>query len=254
MNTLRITAIAMLTCLPLLACGKKDPPPTTDAGAEPTTMIGKAVKEATDEARKDLATENIDLSATGHPDAEITPAGDLLIAGKAVAVNAEQRALLLEYRRHVMLIAEAGIGIGLEGADLAGKAVTEALKGIFTGKPDQVEQKIEAEAEGIKQSVQILCDRLPALKATQDKLAASLPEFKPYAEMDQHDIDECMSENGNGDGEVRREAVREEIREGIREGIRETVRGTVRAATDDGNGVSSDAAAEAEAASAQPAK
>ena len=252
MNTLRITAIAMLTCLPLLACGKKDPPPPADAGTEPTTMLGKAVKEATDEAREELATENINLSATGHPDAEITPAGDLLIAGKAVVVSAEQRALLLEYRKHVNLIAEAGIGIGLEGADLAGKAVTEALKGVFTGNPDQVEQKIEAEAEGIKQSVQTLCDRLPALKAAQDTLAASLPEFKPYAEMDQNDIDECMSENDNSD--VQREAIRGEIRDGIRDGIRETVQDAVRGASNDSGDAMGDAAAEAEEASAKPAK
>ena len=252
MNTLRITAIAMLTCLPLLACGKKDPPPPADAGTEPTTMLGKAVKEATDEARKELATENINLSATGHPDAEITPAGDLLIAGKAVVVSAEQRALLLEYRKHVNLIAEAGIGIGLDGADLAGKAVTEALKGVFTGNPDQVEQKIEAEAEGIKQSVQTLCDRLPALKAAQDTLAASLPEFKPYAEMDQNDIDECMSENDNSD--VRREAIRGEIRGDIRDGIRETVQDAVRGASNDSGDAMGDAAAEAEEASAKPAK
>jgi hypothetical protein len=250
MKTLRITVIAMLTCLPLLACGKKDPPPATDAGTEPTTMIGKAVKEATDEAREGLATENIDLSATGHPDAKITPAGDLLIAGKAVAVSPEQRALLLEYRKHMNLIAEAGIGIGLEGADLAGKAVTEALKGVFTGKSDQVEQKIEAEAEGMKQSVQKLCDRLPALKDAQDKLAASLPEFKPYAEMDQNDIDECLIENGNGNNDQQREAIRGEIRDGIRETIQETVRGVA----NDSDGSMGDAAAEAEAASAQPAK
>lgn len=247
MNTLRIAAIAMLTCLPLLACGKKDPPPTTDAGAEPTTMIGKAVKEATDEAREEFATENIHLSATGHPDAEITPAGELLIAGKAVAASAEQRALLLEYRRQVNLIAEAGIGIGLEGADLAGKAVTEALKSVFTGESDQVERKIEAEAEGIKQSVQKLCDRLPALKAAQDKLAESLPEFKPYAEMDQHDVDECMTES---DSDIKREAIQGEIREGIRETIQSAVRGAAK----DGDNAMGDAAAEAEAASAEPAK
>jgi Protein of unknown function (DUF2884) len=256
MNTLRITAIAMLTCLPLLACGKKDPPPTTDAGAEPTTMIGKAVKEATDEARKELATENINLSATGHPDAEITPAGELLIAGKTVAVSAEQRALLLEYRKQVNLVAEAGIGVGLEGADLAGKAVTEALKGIFTGKPDQVEQRIEAEAEGMKASVQKLCDRLPALKVAQDKLAASLPEFKPYAEMDQSDIDECLIENSNGNeyNDKQREAIRSEIRDGIREGIQGTIQDAVRDARNETDGSMRDAAAEAEAATAEPAK
>jgi hypothetical protein len=125
------------------------------------------------------------------------PTGDLLIEGKAVTVNAEQKALLVEYRSHIAKVAEAGIGIGLEGADLAGKAVTEAIKGIFSGNPDQIDKKIEAEAKGIEQSAQKLCDLLPAMKATQDKLAVALPEFKPYASMDQSDVDDCMTDNNS---------------------------------------------------------
>lgn len=195
MNTLRITAVTLLACLSLLGCGKNDPAPATDPANEPTTLLGKAVKEATDEARQELATGNIDLSATGHSNAEITPSGELLIEGKAVPVNAEQKALLLEYRGHIAKVAEAGIGIGLEGADLAGKAVTEAVKSIFTGEGDQIEKKIEAEAKGIEQSAQKLCDLLPAMKNTQDKLAAALPAFKPYATMDQSDLEDCMTDN-----------------------------------------------------------
>ena len=157
MNTLRITAIGLLTCLLLLGCGKDDATPAADPANEPTTFIGKAVKGATDGAREELATSNIDLDASGYPNAEITPSGEFLIGGKAVTVNAEQKALLLEYRGHITKVAEAGIGIGLEGADLAGKAVTEAIKGVFTGNSDQIDKKIEAEAKGIEQSAQKLC-------------------------------------------------------------------------------------------------
>ncbi len=195
MNTMRLTAFALLSCLPLLGCGNRDTAPAADPANDPTTFIGKAVKEATDGAKEELANKNIDLTATGQPKAEITPAGDLLIDGKAVVLNAEQRALMLEYRGHLTMVAHAAIGVGVEGADLAGKAMSEAIKGIFTGETDQIEKKIETEAEGIKQSARKICDLLPAMKITHDKLAASLPEFRPYATMDDGDIKDCMADN-----------------------------------------------------------
>ena len=43
-----------------------------------------------------------------------------------------------------------------------------------------------------------LCTRLPPLLATQNQLAASLPEFKPYASMTQTDIDDCGKEGERG--------------------------------------------------------
>lgn len=195
MNTMRLTAFALLSCLPLLGCGNRDAAPAADTANDPTTFIGKAVKEATDGAIEELAKENIDLTATGQPNAEITPAGDLLIDGKAVELNAEQRALMLEYRGHLAKVANAGIGVGIEGADLAGKAMSEAIKGVFTGETDRIDKKIEAEAEGIKQSAKKLCDLLPAMKVAQDKLAAALPAFKPYATMDDGDVKDCMTDN-----------------------------------------------------------
>lgn len=192
--------LLMLACLPLLAaCGANDPPPPTDPATAPTTIIGKAVKQATDQARKELVTENFKLSVDGLPQAEITPTGDLLIEGKAVPVDAAQKALLLDYRKGITDIAEAGIGVGLQGADLAGKAVTDALTSVFTGKTDEMEKRIEAEAAGIKQSAMKLCERMPALLAAQDRLAASLPAFKPYATLDQGDIDDCKDGNSTVD-------------------------------------------------------
>lgn len=199
MNTMRMTALAVLTCLPLLGCGNSNnassAAPAGDPASEPTTLLGKAVKNATDGATDEMANKNVDLRADGHPKAEITPTGEFLIAGKAVEVNAAQKALLLEYRQHMVGIADAGIDVGVQGADLAGKAVAEAIKGVFSGDTDNIDKKIEGQAEGIKQSAQKLCELLPAMKVTQDKLAAVLPEFEPYATMDDGDVKECMSDS-----------------------------------------------------------
>jgi hypothetical protein len=227
--------VALLACLGLAACGDSGNAQQGAAGQDqsqqPETVIGKAVKQATDQARKELATGNITLDSGLGPKAEITPQGDLLIDGKAVALEPAQRALMQEYRGHIVKVAEAGIGIGLEGADLAGKAVGEALKGVFTGNTEQIEQKIEAEAEGIKQSAQKLCALLPPMLETQNRLAEALPAFKPYATMSQTDIDDCVK-----DGKLH-----------LPGGVQ------MNADIDIGGGQNSDAAAEAEAASAEAA-
>lgn len=230
MNRLAAPTAALLACLALVACGDGGDPQQQTAG-QPESVLGKAVKQATDHARKELATGNITLDSSIGPRAEITPQGDLLIDGKAIALEPAQRALVQEYRGHIQKVAEAGIGIGLEGADLASKAVGEALKGVLTGNTDQIEQKIEAEAEGIKQSAQKLCQLLPPMLDTQNRLAEALPAFKPYATMTQTDIDDCVK-----DGKVH-----------LPGGVQ------MNADVDLGGGQNSDAAAEAEAASAEAA-
>lgn len=223
---------AVLAASTLSACSD-NASSSTDPG-EPATMIGKAVKGATDHARKELATANIQVSKNQQQKAEITPEGDLLVDGKRITPNTEQRKLLLEYRGHIIGVAEAGIDIGLQGADLAGKAVGEALKGVLTGNTDQIEQKIEAEAEGIEKAAVELCKLLPAMKVTHDRLAAAMPEFKPYATMDQSDVDDC-GKDGNFKVDIPGGFINADV--------------DVHSDNDSGN-----TAAEAEAATAEPAK
>ena len=224
---------AALLCASMLSACSDKASSGTDPG-EPATMLGKAVKGATDHARGELATANIQVSKNQQPKAEITPEGDLLIGGKLVTATAEQRKLLLEYRGHIMGVAEAGIDIGLQGADLAGKAVGEALKGVLTGNTDQIEQKIEAEAQGIEKAAVELCELLPAMKVTHDKLAAAMPEFKPYATMDQSDVDNC-GKDGKFNVDIPGGVINADIDVGS-------------------NNDSGNTAAEAEAATAEPAK
>lgn len=249
MNRIRILACTAVLAS-LAACqGNAPSPPTASKppapAQEPESALGRVVNKEIRKAREKLATENISIkngvrfNGRGgvnidtndrddtRPDAEITPKGDLLIEGKAVSINAQQRALLLEHRAQIIGIAESGMDIGVQGADLAAKAMGEAFKGIFSGKSEQeIEKSVEAEAAGIKQAAAKLCARLPGLLASQQKLAATLPEFQPYATMTREDIDDCMKDSE--DHTVQQAELQSEIRGEIRDAVRGTVRGAVR--------------------------
>lgn len=193
MNLLRLLP-ATLLCLPLIACGGTSSTPDTSVGksvAEATSGVGQTVKEAMDDTRKDIAQGNIKISADKQPRAEITPDGRLLIGGKEVPADEAQRRQLLEYRGHVVAIAMDGMDVGLAGAKLGASAAGEALKGIFSGDSEGIEKRINAEAEKIEAQAKRICNRMPAMLASQQALAASLPAFRPYATMDQSDVDDC---------------------------------------------------------------
>lgn len=184
---LRTPLLTALLCLPLMACGER--PQTNGAGTDAT--LGQKVREATDDARKQLAEGNLSVSSSDGTKVEISPKGDLLINNTPVALNDSQRALVLQYRQQMLAVAEAGIDVGIQGANLGVRAASEALKGIFSGNTDKIEERVNAEAAKIEASASKICDQLPALLATQQQLAAVIPEFKPYAKMDQSDIDDC---------------------------------------------------------------
>ncbi|MBA0449711.1 hypothetical protein [Stenotrophomonas maltophilia] len=193
MNLLRLLP-ATLLCLPLVACGGTSSSTGKTVGrsvADTTSGVGKTVKDAMDDARKEIAQGNIKISADAQPRAEITPDGHLLIAGKEIPANDTQRRHLQTYRGYVVAIAMDGMDVGLAGAKLGASAAGEALKGIFSGDSEGVEKRINAEAEKIEAQAKRICDRLPAMLASQQALARELPAFRPYATMDQSDVDDC---------------------------------------------------------------
>lgn len=219
MTHLRIASLALaLAALPLAGCGQKPEPAansiadaTAKATAEATkatSMIGKQVEREIAKARAELHDKDISIghggdginvngrhyggSDNGLPDAVITPKGDLVVDGKTVPVTAAQRTMLLAYREQLVGVADAGMAIGAKGADLAGTAVSEALGSIFGGgDKERMKARIEAQAETLKQEAKVICTRLPALLDAQRKLAAAVPEFRPYADMTQEDVDDC---------------------------------------------------------------
>lgn len=198
MKLLNAPLLALMLALPLAACGEHSAPASQQASADPSadpqadTTLGKQVREATDKARTKLAEGNISIGSDGS-NVELSPTGDLFINGTAIALNDSQRAITVQYRKQMVDIAEAGIEIGVQGANLGARAAGEALKGIFSGDTDKIEARVNAEAEKLQASASKICDKMPALMATQQQLAAAVPEFRPYAKMEQSDIDECRN-------------------------------------------------------------
>ena len=263
MNKIRTLAcIALLASL--AACRDEAPAAPANQPAEPGGLAG-IVGAAMDKARAEMETRNISISNgvqinfNGHeigtpsgnlPHAEITPQGDLLVAGKPVDLTPAQRTLLLDYRHEIIGVAGAGMEIGKQGVDIAGKAVGTAIASIFNGKSDQAEQDMKAQGDRIEAAAMKLCGQLQPMLKTQQELAASLPAFKPYANLEQSDIDDCRKhDKGNGVA-VFSDADRTQVREEIRNGIRETIRSAVRTPSGDPDS-HGDAAAEADAAAAK---
>ena len=236
MNRIHVAGLT-LALLSLGACSKAPPPAATAPANEPQTALGKVAAKAIDKARTELQTQNLNLDGSfqingrrigggnvgaGLAKGEITPQGDLLIDGKAVSITPQQRQQLLTYRSHMLGVAEAGMAVGLKGADLAGKALTESLGSLLSGNTEEVEKKIEAEGKKLEADAMQICAQLPPLLAAQEQLAATLPEFKPYATMTQADVDEC-ARNSKGMAvfsDDDKAKVREEVRTAVREAIR----------------------------------
>jgi hypothetical protein len=213
MNNTRTLAAALCLCLSLPMAAQARP---ADDG------IGAGIRQDLLDARKDvrvdlakarteLLTENLrlgdnfqfgdhrDANAKDLPDAEITPQGDFLVDGKPQAIDAGQRTLMLAYRKQVVDIALGGIEAGQVAADAALDAVGDSWIGIlFNAMTGRLEARVERVVkQKIEPMVLGICRQLPAVMDSQQKLAASVPSFKPYANLDQHDIDDCEGELRN---------------------------------------------------------
>ncbi|MDR6991128.1 hypothetical protein [Luteimonas sp. 3794] len=210
-------ALLLACAATLTACGRDDAPPpasgdTTTAPAQ-EGFVARTTRRALESARRDLVENNIsvggsggglningfrfggkDSRTSGLPKAEISPAGDFLVDSKMVEIDTAQRQLLLAHRANIIAIADAGITIGLQGAQLGAEAAKGAIASALSGQSAEFEQRMEAEGAKIEAEADKLCDRLPALLASQQALAAGLPAFQPYATMDATDVENCRKD------------------------------------------------------------
>lgn len=162
---------------------------TSLAACKPTTTVDTDSGRVSHDMNGELTIE-----AHGHPKAKVTAAGDLIIDGKPVSLSPEQRKQVVAYYGELEGITQAGIAIGKQGAQLAGKAVSAALHGVLSGDTDGIDTKVEAEARKIESEAKRICSHLTGLKTAQDALASQVPAFAPYANIDQSDIDDCGKE------------------------------------------------------------
>ena len=159
-------------------------------------------------ARVELDSENLSLDKGLHfgkngkrksadedslPTAQITPNGDFLIDDKTVAIDARQRRQLLDYRGQVIELAK----VGIEGGEKAAMAALDAtdvslFRLIVGGLSGSLERRVEASVkQHVEPLVRQICQRLPQVLESQQRLAANLPQFQPYANLERDDIDDC---------------------------------------------------------------
>ena len=189
-------------------------PLTTHAGA-PRGSVARDLDDARAEVHADLAQErarlangNLALGEGLHfgkegrqeaaqrqavPKGEITPSGDLLIEGKAVAIDAAQRRQLQDYRTQVVTLASTAIDAGERAAMVAIDAADVSLFRMFVGAmTGSLERRVKSTvAREIQPAVLQICHSLPQLRESQQALAASVPEFRPYATLDEDDMADC---------------------------------------------------------------
>ena len=194
-----------------LAAHAAAPQETSSISQEISADMAEARKEVRAElaaTRKELETGNLELGDSLHfgrngrradpelPRAEITPRGDFLIDGKAVAVDAGQRRQLLAYRGQVIEVAQAGIDMGERAALLALDTVDGGLFSlIVSAMTGSLERRVEkAVKESLEPGVVQICRSLPSLLESQQRLAATLPQFQPYATLQADDVDDCEDE------------------------------------------------------------
>ena len=125
------------------------------------------------------------------PDAVVSAADELAIAGKAVSLNLDQRRLVAQYFTHASALRDDGFATGMAGASTAITALTSVVTGLANGEPDKIGQDVEAKAAKLDEHVEKLCRDLRELAITQDALAASVADFKPYALIADKDVDDC---------------------------------------------------------------
>lgn len=217
MKTRNLLAIALLAAAPLFTAQAADG--NTGIGGEIRQELANARKEVRIElakAKQELDTGNLRLdngfqfgahdtskSKRAKADlarAEITPRGDLLIDGKVQAIDAGQRRQLLAYRGQVIVVAKAGIDVGQRSADAALAALGEGswvglLVGAVTGSLERrVERVVKQE---IEPAVRGICRQLPAMMDSQQRLSASVPQFRPYATLEADDVANCEKDFRN---------------------------------------------------------
>ncbi|GAB2616407.1 YggN family protein [Novilysobacter erysipheiresistens] len=204
---IRNVALALSLLLPIVA--QAGEPTATGINAEVRQEMSDARKEVRAElakAKLELATENLridnslqfagedDDASDELPEAEITPQGDFLIEGKAQAIDAEQRRQLLAYRGQVVGIATTGIDIGQRAADAALDEVGDSswVGLLFNAMSGRLERRVEQVVrQQVEPAVRGICRQLPAVRASQQQLAASLPQFRPYATLEAGDVEDC---------------------------------------------------------------
>lgn len=145
-----------------------------------------------------LRGDDVIITAGDSSEARVTPAGDLLIQEKRVAVTSRERGQLKQYAAAVHDIQQRGIEIGKHAVDMVGGMVGMLVTDLLTASDDkQMDRDMRMKAEPIKNEARALCNSVKSVKQLQETIADELPEFRPYAVIDTDSGNDCHVDDSN---------------------------------------------------------
>lgn len=125
--------------------------------------------------------EQVALHGAGGAEARLDAAGDLVIGGQPVALDATQRQLLQQYYQGARAVREHGIATGKAGAAIGLQALKSAATHVTGGDGAKADASLDAASRRVDEEASKICLDLRQIKAAQDRLATSLAQFKPFA-------------------------------------------------------------------------
>lgn len=160
------------------------------------TRQGQADDRATVSRHITIADERVGAIATDGRVAWVDGDGNIEIDATRLDLSADQHTLAADYHQQAMTLQDTAKAIGLQGARVAGTAISEVTRGLVSGDPDAIGERVEKEAEVIEAQAQQLCHQLRQLRDTQDALGSAVPAFKPFGTIDARTAEDCDSARG----------------------------------------------------------
>lgn len=132
------------------------------------------------------------LHGAGGVEGNLDAAGNLMIDGRTVTVDTNQREQLQRYYQGARSVREHGIATGKAGAAVAMQSLKSAAAHITGGNGEQADADLNSTTSRIDQEASKICLDLQQVMAAQGSLATSLDAFKPFADI-VHDDDDCST-------------------------------------------------------------
>ncbi|UGB39290.1 DUF2884 family protein [Frateuria soli] len=135
--------------------------------------------------------DKVTLHGAGDSDALLDATGRLVIDGHDVAVDATQRQLLQQYYRGARAVREHGVATGKAGAAVAVQSLKKAAAHVTGSDGEQADAKFDTATRRVDEEANKICLDIGQIRAAQNRLADSLPAFKPFAGIIDGDDSDC---------------------------------------------------------------
>lgn len=156
--------------------------------------------------------DRVMLHGASGVEGNLDAAGNLMIDGRTVSVDASQREQLQQYYQGARSVREHGIATGKAGAAVAMQSLKSAATHVTGGNGEQADAKLDSATSRVDQEASKICLDLQQIMAAQGHLATGLSAFKPFADI-VHGDDDCSNtfawhdsehaltlESGDGEG------------------------------------------------------